>query len=66
MIWELLILMLITEDLLWFVFNPKWGIKKFLNKEIPWQHKKLLFLPKNYWFAFVFLVLIEFIRKTVG
>lgn len=59
---EIYLLILIIEDFLWFVFNPKWGIKKFFTEDIPWHSKKYLFLPRNYWFGFVILIIVELIR----
>ena len=46
---------LILEDFFWFVFNRHWGIIKFFKNEIPWHAGKFLFLPKNYWVAFVLI-----------
>jgi hypothetical protein len=39
----------IAEDLLWFVFNPHYGWRKFTQGNV-WWHKQWLFgLPLDYW-----------------
>lgn len=60
-----LVVIMILEDFFWFVFNPKWGIKRFFAEEIPWHLKKVLFLPRNYWVGFAIFVILEFIRVRV-
>ena len=59
---ETLFLTLLLEDFLWFVLNPKWGLKRFLKEEIPWQPKKFLFFPKNYWLAILFVLFLHFYK----
>ena len=51
-------LIVFIEDFLWFVFNPKWGLKRFLTEDIPWHPGKFLGLPKNYFYAAAFMVLL--------
>lgn len=62
---EVTFLILITEDLMWFVFNPAWGIKKFFSETIPWHGRKILFLPRNYWVAFMLVAVLEIIRNSL-
>jgi hypothetical protein len=39
----------VVEDLLWFVMNPNFGLRKF-NKDHAWWHKRwVLGLPLEYW-----------------
>ncbi len=39
----------LVEDLLWFVFNPAFGLRRF-RPEFVWWHKKwFLGLPVDYW-----------------
>lgn len=38
-----------TEDLLWFVLNPEFGIKKFSKQHIKWHKYWFLNLPIDYW-----------------
>lgn len=63
---EVYLLIILLEDFLWFVLNPKWGIKKFFTKEIPWHSNKVLFLPRNYWVGFISIIVIELLRKNLG
>jgi len=37
------------EDLLWFVFNPQYGVKKFNKEHIKWHNYWLFGLPFDYW-----------------
>ena len=60
------ILFVTLEDFFWFVFNPSWGIKKFLTKTIPWQKKKILGFPKNYFVAVLIITILFLIRKHTG
>lgn len=38
----------ITEDFLWFVFNPEWGVCRFFEQQIPWHKNWLLGVPVDY------------------
>lgn len=62
---ETFILILLSEDFLWFLLNPNWGIKKFLKEEIPWHNSKLFYLPKMYWIAFIAILFVEVIKKFI-
>jgi hypothetical protein len=45
-----LILFLITEDFLWFVLNPWFGIKKFRKEDIWWHAASWWWImPRDYW-----------------
>ena len=39
----------ITEDWLWFVFNPAWGVRKFNRAHVPWHKHWFLFAPTDYY-----------------
>lgn len=65
LILEIFMLIMLTEDFLWFVLNPKWGIKKFFNEEVPWHSKKILFLPRNYWIGFAVIIILELLRIRI-
>lgn len=39
----------ITEDLLWFVLNPAYGLVRFNPAEIPWHKHWLWAAPVDYW-----------------
>jgi len=65
LIFEVYLLIVYLEDFFWFVFNPKWGIKRFFTEEVPWHSKKILFLPRNYWISFAILAVVEFIRTRI-
>ncbi len=41
----------ITEDFLWFVFNPAYGLAHFNPAHIPWHIHWLWFAPTDYWVA---------------
>lgn len=56
---------IILEDFFWFIFNPNWGIKKFLINEIPWQKMKILGLPKNYWIGLGLLLMLIILKDAV-
>ncbi len=48
-----------TWDFQWFVWNPAWGIKRFLNEKIAWFPIKLIGFPIEYYLglSFSFLTL---------
>ena len=55
------ILMWAAEDFMWFVFNPKFGIRKFKKEHIPWHPNWIAGLPVEYWvFAPLCLLLIRY------
>lgn len=39
----------ITEDLLWFVFNPAFGLRGLTPKKAPWHKRWFLGWPVDYW-----------------
>ena len=39
----------ITEDFLWFVINPEFGLEKFNAASVPWHKHWFLFAPLDYW-----------------
>ena len=40
----------VTEDFLWFILNPYYGLRKFTEKDIPWHsHRWFIFMPADYW-----------------
>jgi hypothetical protein len=45
------ILLTITEDFLWFVYNPNFGIKKFNKESAKWHTSWFLGIPTSYWFS---------------
>jgi len=49
---SLLLLVMVTEDFLWFVINPKYNFGRFLGQRVLWHKKWFLHLPIEYWFAF--------------
>lgn len=54
-----LFLWLLLEDILWFVFNPYFGIKKFNKKHVKWHGKIwLLGFPIFYWFNLIFGIIL--------
>lgn len=61
---EILFIILMLEDFMWFLLNPKWGLKRFFTEEIPWHSKKVFFFPRNYWLAVFLVILMELIRLT--
>lgn len=54
-----------VEDFLWFVLNPHWGIKKFIDAEIPWHGKKFLNIPQNIWFSILVIFIFEVLRGLI-
>lgn len=38
-----------TEDFLWFVFNPAYGLRRFRPRHIPWHPHWALGVPVDYW-----------------
>lgn len=65
LILELFLLIMLTEDFLWFVLNPKWGVKRFFRVDVPWQAKRFLWFPQNYWVGVVTLILLEILRSNI-
>jgi len=45
--------MWLIEDFLWFVFNPKYGIKKFNKKHVPWHKDWFMFVPVDYYLGLI-------------
>ncbi len=43
------ILFWICEDLLWFVFNPAWGLRRFRRDQVTWHKHWLCGAPFDYW-----------------
>jgi len=44
------LLLWFVEDFLWFVFNPKWGVRRFRRDQIWWHAPKWWwFMPRDYW-----------------
>ena len=40
----------ITEDFLWFVFNPAYGLRRFRREAIWWHRDSWwVFMPRDYW-----------------
>lgn len=62
---EILYVMLILEDFFWFILNPKWGIRRFLNNTIPWHSKKFIKIPVNYWAALVVFLILDRISNIL-
>lgn len=49
----------ISEDFLWFVLNPAFGIARFTPAAIPWHKHWIWFAPTDYWtFSVVAVVLL--------
>ena len=44
-----LMLFWITEDFLWFVLNPAFGIHNFSPDKVPWHKQWFLHMPLDYW-----------------
>jgi hypothetical protein len=45
-----MILFWILEDFLWFVLNPKFGIRRFRKEHVPWHAPTWWWLmPRDYW-----------------
>ena len=38
----------IAEDLLWFVFNPAWGLRRFNRQEVTWHPHWVFGMPIEY------------------
>ena len=50
-----------TEDFLWFVINPAFGLKKFRREHVPWHKKWFWFMPVDYWtFSLITIILIYY------
>ena len=41
----------VTEDFLWFVFNPAYGYARFAPAQVPWHKHWLAGAPVDYWVA---------------
>jgi hypothetical protein len=39
----------IFEDILWFIVNPKYTLKRFLKKDVEWHLRWWLGIPLSYW-----------------
>jgi hypothetical protein len=48
------IIFFITEDFLWFIVNPAYGLSRFRARHIWWHEKTWWwFMPRDYWVFFV-------------
>lgn len=56
--------MFLTEDFLWFVFNPHYGIKNFKRGKIWWHPKWWGPVPDNYWVGTVIVALLIYFGRT--
>lgn len=46
-----IILFWVTEDFLWFVLNPAFGLARFRPQHIPWHRNSWWWImPREYWF----------------
>ena len=41
----------VTEDFLWFVFNPAYGLTRFNPVDVPWHKHWFAFAPADYWMS---------------
>lgn len=55
-----LMLFWITEDFLWFVFNPAFGLGRLNPQSVSWHHHWFLGLPIDYFISFFFGTLLLF------
>jgi hypothetical protein len=39
----------IIEDVLWFILNPAWGLRRLRRGEVPWHINWFLGAPTDYW-----------------
>jgi hypothetical protein len=62
---SLMLMVMITEDFMWFVLNPAFGIKRFFSKQVPWHEKRILFFPPEYFFTLFlsFVVLLPLLMQ---
>jgi hypothetical protein len=44
-------LFITTEDFLWFVLNPAFGVKRFFSNQVRWQETRLFYLPPEYFIS---------------
>ena len=51
----------ISEDFLWFVFNPAYGLDRFDPQHIPWHIHWFWFAPTDYWVSLGSTVLLFWI-----
>jgi hypothetical protein len=62
-----LLLFFITEDFLWFLFNPHFGLGRFRREQI-WWHARVWWwvMPRDYWVCSVLGVLLYVLSWRVG
>jgi hypothetical protein len=48
----------ITEDFLWFVLNPAFGLARFQPATVPWHHHWLMGAPTDYWVSLALAALL--------
>jgi len=41
----------VSEDFLWFVMNPAYGVENFAPSHIPWHKNWIAFAPTDYWIS---------------
>lgn len=59
-----LVLFWLSEDFLWFVINPAYGVSKFAPEFIPWHKHWFLFAPNDYWVGAVLIFILISISET--
>jgi len=63
-----MLMVMVTEDFLWFVLNPAFGIKRFFSKQVPWHEKRIFFFPPEYYVTIIlsFVVLLPLVMDGVN
>ncbi len=51
---SLMCLFMTTEDFLWFVLNPYYGLSRFFSKQVPWHSKRIFYFPPEYYISLIF------------
>lgn len=49
----LLSLFFVLEDIFWFIFNPHYTLKRFIEKDIRWHKRWMCGLPLTYWVGLI-------------
>ena len=52
-IFGLLCWFFVIEDVMWFIFNPHYTLKRFKSKHIEWHCRWFMGLPYSYWWGMI-------------
>jgi hypothetical protein len=53
----------VLEDMFWFILNPHYTLKRFIQKDIKWHKRWLFGLPISYWVGILIMSLMFYLGR---